>query len=212
MRTIAIFGGTFDPIHYGHLRPLAQVARALRFNEVRLLPANLPPHRPPPIATAAQRLAMTRLAVAEFPGFVVDERELQRAEPSYTVVTLVSLRADFPDDALCLIVGADAFLGLESWHRWEEIPTLAHLIVMQRPGWNREWPADLPAWAKPRFCDDQAQLAQNPAGLVYIQPITPVAISATAIRAAIARDEPVSGQLPDAVLHYICDNHLYRQK
>ncbi len=131
---IALLGGTFDPVHYGHLRFADDVRRALGLDEVRLLPARDPPHRAGPAATAADRLAMLRLAVAEFPGLAVEERELRRDGKSYTVLTLEELRHEDPQRPLWLLLGADAFLGLPTWHRWREVFALAHVVVVARPG------------------------------------------------------------------------------
>ena len=136
MRPIGIFGGTFDPIHYGHLRTAFELLQTLQFAEVRFIPCGDPPHRGVTQASAALRLDMVRLATRKEPGFVVDERELQRDGPSYSIDTLVSLREEFPDRSLCLITGMDAFLGLSSWHRWDEIMNFAHIVVAHRPGWQ----------------------------------------------------------------------------
>ena len=131
---IGIFGGTFDPIHYGHLRPAQEAMQKLALAELRFVPAAQPPHRPPPLASAAQRLAMIELAIRDLPGFRADDRELQRGGLSYTVLTLESLRAELGNTPLCLLVGADQFRNFETWHRWQEIPDLVHLVVLNRPG------------------------------------------------------------------------------
>ncbi len=134
IRALGIVGGTFDPIHYGHLRLAAEVMKALGLPEVRMIPAGVPPHRAPPVASAADRMAMTELGCAEFPGLIADGREIARPGPSYTVVTLQSLHAEDPTLPLALIIGSDAFAGLAGWHKWEQLFTLAHLVVVQRPG------------------------------------------------------------------------------
>jgi len=206
---IGILGGTFDPIHYGHLRPAQEVLRALDLAEVRIIPAANPPHRRPPLATAAQRLRMAELAVAEFPGLRVDDREIRRGGPSYTVLTLESLRGEFGVRPLCLLLGLDAFEGLETWHQWRRLPELAHFVVMTRPGWSLPAAGVLPAWACGRLAHAASDLTQTGAGKIYFQTVTPQDISATRIREAIARGEAVDGLLPSAVLDYLRANRIY---
>lgn len=134
MRPIGIFGGMFDPIHYGHLRTAFELLQSLDLEEVRFIPCGDPPHRADTFADAAFRLHMVRLATMAEPGFTVDDRELRRQGPSYSVDTLASLRGEFPGRSLCLITGMDAFLGLPGWHRWDEILDFAHIVVAHRPG------------------------------------------------------------------------------
>jgi nicotinate-nucleotide adenylyltransferase len=188
---VGVFGGTFDPIHYGHLR---------------FIPAAAPPHRPPPQASAAQRLAMVELAIRGLPGLRADDRELQRGGLSYTVLTLESLRAELGKTPLCLLIGADQFRSFETWHRWQEIPALAHLVVLNRPGTLF---GTLPAWARARACEDFRFLREAPAGQLAFLSVSPQDISATRIRAALARGESVQGLLPEAVLDYIRTNQVY---
>lgn len=204
---IGVFGGTFDPIHYGHLRPVAQVAATLSLPQVRFIPAAAPPHRAAPCASAAHRLRMVELAVADNAGFVVDDRELRRTGASYTVDTLASLRAEFAGVPFGLILGSDAFLGLPTWHRWQEILALAHLIVMLRPS---AAPPEIPAWARDRVVSEPLALRETAAGRVIMQAVTPVALSASEIRRRLAVGESVEGMLPSAVLEYIRINHLYQ--
>jgi len=206
VQPIGILGGTFDPIHYGHLRPADQVRRVVHLGEVRLVPANQPPHRAAPQVSAAHRLRMAELAVAEFPGFVVDGRELKRPGPSYTVDTLRSLRAEFGAQPLCLLLGADAFRDLETWHEWPELPELAHLLVMQRPGYAmKAWPA----WAQARRHDDPGALTTRPAGFVHFVGVTPVDVSATRVRERLRRGESIADDVPAPVIDYIRTHHLY---
>ena len=131
---IGVLGGTFDPIHYGHLRPALELLEALALAEVRFIPCRLPAHRGAPAITPEQRLELVRLATADQPGFVADDRELRRPGRSYMVDTLASLRQDLGETPLCLILGGDAFAALHTWRRWEDLSKLAHFIVMQRPG------------------------------------------------------------------------------
>lgn len=207
-RPLGIFGGTFDPIHYGHLRPAQEVLAALSLEEIRFIPSANPPHRPAPVASPDQRLQMLRLALADCPGLVADDREIRRGGPSYSVLTLESLRVEVGERPLCFILGLDAFLQLETWHRWTEIPGLAHLVVLTRPGWVL---GDLPRWAEGRECADAGWLAGSPAGRLFFLAVTPQNISASGIRATLNRGGTVDGLLPQAVQGFICQNHLYSQ-
>jgi len=205
---IGIFGGTFDPIHFGHLRPAQEALQQLALAELRFIPAAQPPHRPAPVASAAKRLAMVELAIRGLPGFRVDDRELRRGGLSYTVLTLESLRAELGNMPLCLLIGADQFRSFETWHRWQEIPDLAHLAVLNRPGTTA---SVLPAWARGRTCADVRDLREAPAGRLAFLPVSPQDISATRIRAAFARGASVQELLPEAVLDYIRANQVYGQ-
>jgi len=133
---IGLFGGTFDPIHYGHLRTAFELWQLLKLSQVRFLPTGNPPHREAPLASSELRLEMVRAAVAGQPGFAVDDREIRRSGVSYSVDTLTDLRREHPQRSLCLLLGMDAFLGMPTWHRWREIFELAHVVVAHRPGWK----------------------------------------------------------------------------
>jgi nicotinate-nucleotide adenylyltransferase len=211
---IGILGGTFDPVHYAHLRLGEEVADALALTQVRFIPASVPPHRANPGVTAAHRLAMVRLACSDNSRFIVDDRECRRSGPSYTVDTLLELRAELgPSQPLCLILGVDAFLGLASWSRWQRVPELAHLVVAHRPGFSLD-PADIaPGLAREietRTATAVSQLQQEKAGLIWLQPVTPLDISATAIRAAIGAGRSPRYLLPGSVLDYIHRHTLYK--
>ena len=203
---IGIFGGTFDPIHYGHLRPAVEARDRLGLAEIRFFPASVPPHRPPPVAGADDRRAMVEIAIRGFTGFHCDDRELRRAGPSYTVLTLTELRAELGATPLCLFIGMDQFLEFETWHRWREIPELAHLVVLNRPGLEE---GKLPEWARACLAQEPSDLAASPAGRLAILAVSPQDISASRIRMALARGESVEGLLPDAVLNYIHHKGLY---
>jgi len=208
---IGLLGGTFDPVHYGHLRPAHEVLRRLELAELRLVPAAQPPHRRPPLASPEQRLRMVELAVPEFPGLTADDREVRRGGVSYTVPTLESLRAELgPRTPLCFVLGADAFAGLPSWYRWETLFELAHLVVMERPGAPLVREA-LPAWAVSRLSASPDALARRPAGSIALLPVTPYDISATRLREIIARGgTPSFDEIPRAVWEYIQRHNLYR--
>lgn len=207
---IGILGGTFDPIHYGHLRPAAEVMHALAFSEVRIVPAANPPHRRAPVAAFNDRLRMVELAAASEPGFVVDDREGRFPGPSYTVPTLESLRAELGVRPLCLLMGTDAFRGIESWFQWERLFELAHIVVLERPGVPMAaLEANLPPWAGARLCRERRQLALAPAGRIVLERVHPQDISASAIRAMIAAGESPRGLLPEAVWNYVQARGLY---
>lgn len=214
---IGILGGTFDPIHYGHLRAAAEVRSALRLDEVHMIPANVPPHRPAPVASPAARLAMTVLGCTEFPGLIADDREIVRPGRSYTVQTLQEMHDENPARPLAMIIGSDAFSQIATWRRWEQLFTLAHFIVIDRPDKpllpDSLEPA-LKIQCERRLTTDPMRLSRQLAGAIIRQEVSPQPISATALRAALAGgpDERarVSGLLPAAVLAYIERNQLYR--
>jgi nicotinate-nucleotide adenylyltransferase len=215
---LGIFGGTFDPIHCAHLELAREVRAALGLAAVRFIPAGDPPHRAAPVASAMHRLTMVELAIADIPGLEVDGREIHRRGRSYTVDSLAELRAEAPSRPLALIVGADAFLGLPTWHRWRELFDFAHVVVVARPGiaLDGALPPDLGREWSRRFDSDVGVLAEKPAGAIIVQPITAHAIAASAIRAQLALGPKgivaVRGLLPAAVLAYIDRNQLYRSR
>jgi len=209
--TIGIYGGTFDPIHYGHLRPALDVYQALPFSEIRFVPCGQPPHRDTPLTDAAHRLAMLRMALASQPTFKVDDRELHRKGPSYMVDTLTELRAECGEQALSLIIGFDAFLGLESWHQWQAIPELAHIVVTHRPGWQQSNIEARPALQQlvERRQMQGELLSRQPAGGLVFVPVTQLAISSTQIRELIGAGKDPHYLLPDNVYELIKQEKLY---
>jgi len=212
---LALLGGTFDPVHYGHLHLADDVQRALHPAEVRLIPGGDPPHRDAPRASATHRLAMLELARTEFPALTIDRREIDRGGKSYTVRTLESLRSDEPSRPLAWIVGADALAGIPTWHRWRDLFELAHIIVVARPGFELDVsdPPLADEWRE-RLTNSPADLTAARAGSIYVQAVTPYPISASAIRAELARgpagEAAVRGLLPESVLAYIGRNRLYQ--
>jgi len=200
---LGIFGGTFDPIHFGHLRPALEALESLALDALRFVPASRPNLRDVPQASAEQRLAMLRLAVAGQPGFAVDTRELARPGVSYTVDTLTSLREEMGEKPLCLILGSDAFARLHCWHAWERIPRLAHIVIAHRPGWDgQDLAAPLEALLAERECEAEA-LRQRPAGGITRLAVTPLDISATRIRELCSQGREIRYLLPEAVRQYI---------
>jgi len=209
MRPFGVFGGMFDPIHYGHLRTAHELHELLRLERIAFLPAGDPPHRAAPLADAATRLEMVRAAIADDERFLVDERELRRAGPSYTSVTLEELRAERGIQPLVLIMGMDAFAGLDRWHRAGELIGLAHLVIALRPR------AALPASGLPaellalHGCDDPARLAERPAGLVYVCRNTQLDLSSSAVREVISAGRDPRYLMPEAARRIITARGSY---
>jgi nicotinate-nucleotide adenylyltransferase len=211
---LVLFGGTFDPVHFGHLRVARDTASALKLPEVRLIPAQQNVLRDRPGASAADRLAMLLLAVADAPGLSVDDCELKRTTPSYTITTLEHFRAAYPMRPLIWLIGVDAFLRIQSWHRANELFDFAHFVVLNRPGFataNVFSPAMSDVW-QGRVANSPAQLRDSLAGSIYLHTVPPQAVSSTEIRNMIrggSPDEAFAPLLPPAVLAYIRTHQLY---
>jgi nicotinate-nucleotide adenylyltransferase len=206
---LGVFGGTFDPVHYGHLRTAFELLQQVGLREVRFVPAGDPPHRAPPRVDAARRLEFVRAAIAGQPGFVVDDREVRRAGPSYTVLTLRELRAEWPETPICLLVGMDAFRGLPTWHRWEELLQLAHLVVAPRPGWTPPRAGVLGELLERCGTGLTEALHNAAAGRILIQPVTQLEISSTELRDLLAAGRDPRYLVPDPVRELIRATHSY---
>ena len=207
---IGILGGTFDPVHIGHLRSALGVAELLELDEMRLVPCARPPHRETPSSTAEHRLAMVRCAVGGQLPLRVDDRELRRDKPSYTIDTLESLREELgPELKLYLLLGWDAFCGLPSWHRWLELLDYCHILVLQRPDADSEPPEALRNLLAARTVSTPEALIGSAGHITFIWQ-TPLAISATQIRQLLSCGRSVRFLVPDAVLAYINTHGLYR--
>lgn len=211
---LGLFGGTFDPVHYGHLRLAEEAIAHLGLGGVRWIPAGQPPHRGQPQVTAAQRLEMVLRSTAKNAHFSVDASEVEAAAPSYTVHTLERLRGELgTDQPLVLLVGADAFAGLSTWHRWRDIFALAHVAVSHRPGFPVEacsLPAELAAEFNNRRFAEAGGLKILPGGSIVTFAMTQLAISATQIRKLLANGLSARYLLPDSVLDYIELHQLYK--
>jgi nicotinate-nucleotide adenylyltransferase len=208
-------GGTFDPIHYAHLRLAEELADAFGFREVHFVPAAVPPHRGPPRASAEHRRRMVELAIAGNPRFQLDDRELRRKGASYSYDTLAEMRAGIGDQPLCLLMGADAFVAFTTWHRWKEVLDLAHVVVARRPGYPLEQlTASLPVPLKSQYLRrhvaDAGAARLEPGGRIFTHELTALDVSATALRELIARGASLRYLLPDAVIAYIESHRLYR--
>ncbi len=209
MRPFGVFGGMFDPIHYGHLRTAHELHELLGLEQVAFIPVGDPPHRAGALADAATRLEMVRASIADDPRFVADGRELRRGGPSYTVLTLEELRAERGDQPLVLIMGMDAFGGLERWHRARELIGLAHVVVALRP--RAALPdAGLPAeWLARHGCDDPAALASRPAGLVHVSRNTQIDLSSSVVREVVAAGRDPRYLMPEAARRIILARGSY---
>lgn len=210
MALTGLFGGTFDPIHIGHLRTAFELLNVLSLSEVRFVPCGDPPHGKTPEASAELRLAMVSAALAEQPEFIADDREIRRAGPSYTVDTLESLRAEMPVQSLGLILGMDAFTGIETWHRHEDLLELAHLIVVHRPGAVMPNSGVAGDWLERYGTQDASSMTTALAGKVFVHAATQLEISSSAIREAVGRGESPRYLVPNAVERLLKESNCYR--
>ncbi|MHB1566507.1 MAG: nicotinate-nucleotide adenylyltransferase [Acidiferrobacter sp.] len=203
---IGVLGGTFDPIHCGHLAVAGALMETLPLSQVVFVPAARPPHREPPVAAADHRLQMVRIATAGDRRFVVDETEYTRSGPSYTVDTVRGLRGVYRQP-LALILGMDAFLGLPGWHRWRALLGLVHFIIIGRPGWDQP----LPSWVLPRLVQSPRELVAGGQGRAFLHRGIMRPESATVLRQTLATGAPPPGWLPAGIPAYISDHALYRR-
>jgi nicotinate-nucleotide adenylyltransferase len=211
---IGIFGGTFDPIHFGHLRSALEICESLDLKEIRFIPCRIPPHRDEPIAGPLERFAMVNAALAGQPNMIADDREIKREGPSYMVETLESLRKELASQPLCLILGMDAFMSIPSWYRWQDILQLSHLVVMHRPGKSlkdsdSKQASQVATLLKNHQVKDAKQLQSRTAGCIYLLPITQLDISASKIRNLVATGKNPRYLLPDVVLQMIKVQKIY---
>ena len=208
---IGILGGTFDPVHNAHINLASEVYQSLQLQTVKLIPCLVPVHRNVPHASPEQRLQMLELAIADQPGLSIDERELHRAEPSFMVHTLDTLRDEYGTEVpLFLILGMDAFNRLESWHDWQRLLKLAHLVVVDRPGNSKPSTGTIVGLITKHNTEDISQLKTKSAGCIYFQAVTQLDISATHIRKLRSENKSIRELCAAAVCDYIENNNLYR--
>lgn len=208
---VAVLGGTFNPIHNGHLRSALELVELLGLERLHLMPCANPPHRQAPACTAERRADMVELAVAGEPRLICDRRELARGGPSWTVDSLAGLRAEYgPERSLGLVMGCDALLGLERWHRWQALLDYAHIIVIARPGWYLPEAGAVADWLARHRMTDASALSEQAAGGILVLELRPLAISSTEIRALCSAQRSARYLLPEPVLDYIETHQLYR--
>ena len=212
---IAIYGGTFDPIHLGHLRSAMEVTEALGLDELRLVPAFIPPLKPAPNCTPQQRLRMLRLGIAGKDALVIDERELKQPGRSYSVDTLLSIRAEIGHrDSLVMVMGCDVFARLDTWRDWRRLTDLAHLVILERPGFaalagHIAGHTDVSRWAKYKWTKRREDLQTKSCGCIYGLRLSQLEISASMIRSRIGANKNVDFLMPENVAEYIQSNSLY---
>ncbi len=208
-KAIGILGGTFDPIHLGHLRMALELYEALDLVKVHIIPTYQPMYRKQPVASPDQRFAMVDCAVRGEPALLADDREIRRQGPTYTIDTLIEMRKEMPDIPLCLLIGIDAFLGFSSWHRWEKILDHAHLIVAHRPHYHLPQTGIVADLIHQRLQHAISFIHENVSGGILLRPITALEISATDIRKQIAMGRNPRYLLPDDVYEYIKKEGIY---
>jgi nicotinate-nucleotide adenylyltransferase len=209
---IGILGGTFNPIHNGHLHLAERLQQALGFEAIRFMPAAIPALKDMPNVSAEQRADMVKLAIVDHPTFEIDTHELERAGPSYTIDSLVSLRKELGDKvSICWLIGSDAFARLNTWHRWNELLNHCHFVVVKRPHSEEiNWNAEVKSLVEAYQTNDANTLKNSANGKVLIQEIEALDISSTQIREQIASKTNVSDVMPRSVIHYIQQHQLYQ--
>lgn len=217
MRLVGIFGGTFNPIHYGHLRMAQELADALTMDEVKFIPSANPPHKDDVTISAEHRAAMVQAAIADNPLFTLDKLELNRNGASYTIDTLISLRESLgKGTALCLMMGSDVFIKLNTWHRWQELLAYAHIVLVQRPPPSQlqaqpqeKLPSELEELLRDHYTERHADLKDQKSGFILMQKVTAQDISATQIRSLLENGKSTRYLLSKDVIAYIQKQKLY---
>ena len=212
---VGIFGGTFDPIHYGHLRVAEEIVETVGLQKMYFVPAGMPRLRYSPVASSQHRVEIVRLAIQKNPDFVLDEREINRGGVSYSIDTVREFKQEFGEEIrLCFVLGADAFINLPEWNNWKELFNLCHFIVSTRPGYTLTLikellSKELREECSQRWVSNTESLKKNASGLIFIASTTMLDISATSIRAHIAVGRSVRHLVPSVTVNYISENKLY---
>ena len=209
MNSIGIFGGTFDPIHNGHLRIALEALEELSLSAVHFIPCGQSPLRSEPAATNDIRLKMVKAAVEAEPRFIMDTREIKRGGPSYTYDTLTTLRDGYKDSSMCLILGMDSFISLPRWYRWEELIDLAHIVIAHRPGWKAPTEGPLGDFVQEHLAESSQDVVTKREGSLFVLPVTQLEISATKLRSSIRLGLDPKFLVPESVRAIIKETECY---
>lgn len=207
---LVLFGGTFDPIHFGHLRTALELQEVLNVPQINLVPTGEPVHKVSTGASAVQRFEMVRLAVESEPTLVADDCELISAEPCYTINTLMKKRAEVGEDLpIILVMGMDSLLGIKSWSQWQQLTDYGHLFIVARPSYDPEFDAELQNFIDQRKVEDLTELSLRPSGYLAMHQLTPMSVSATQVRKIIEQGSNPRFLIPDVVWDFIKTERLY---
>lgn len=209
-QAIGFLGGTFDPVHFGHLRPALEIQQALKLQALYLMPNYIPPHKTGSVASAQQRIDMVKLAIAATPHLQIDMQELLRDTPSYSIDTFKLLRAQHPHTPLCFIMGMDSLLSFDTWYQYQDILSYCHLIISHRPGWTPQFNPTVQALLQQHQVDNADDLHQQLAGCIYFQSTSQLAISSSDIRQCLKDGQCIDFLTPDAVCAYIQTHGCYQ--
>lgn len=209
-QAIGFLGGSFDPIHNGHILPAIEVAKALKLKQLFLMPNHIAPHKVASYCNASQRNEMVRLALQEWPQLKIDARELNRESTSYTVETLKEIKTEYPNTSICFVMGLDSLINFNSWHQWQDILNYCHLVVCARPGWKNTFNDTVQTLLSAHQTNNIADLHQHLAGKIYFQTTIQYDISSTQIRSNIKHHKSVENLLPSSVYNYIKHHQLYK--
>lgn len=210
LHTMGVYGGTFDPVHKGHIQPVLQAAEQAGFDHVKLIPCHIPPHKGKPRALPAQRLEMLELICAEFSCFSIDERELKKGTPSYTVETLQELRTQIPDSSIAFFMGMDSFANLNKWYKWQELLDLSHIVVCERSDQVDQLPQEIGIYYQQHGTQESADLHTSTCGKIFIANTQDVQVSSSLIRKRIKDNESYREFVPDSIYQYIQRCKLYQ--
>jgi nicotinate-nucleotide adenylyltransferase len=205
-----IFGGTFDPIHIGHIEPVIEAAKQVNIDKIALTPCHIPTHKNVSNTASQHRLEMVKLVCQQYPLFYPDDREIKRAKPTYTIDTLRELREQYPTRPLCFFIGMDSLLSINRWYQWEVLFNFCHFVVCQRPGNTTEFPKEIHDLLRCRQISDATELHKSLAGKIYIAPTKKIALSSTTLRQHLQDNLPVDNLIPESVINYIQQYKLYQ--